>query len=103
MASSLSDGIDSARLAAVKENVVNFLAESSFNIQRLSKGKTITRDIRPFVESIVLDVESKKIELILIYAQQGSARPVDIINHVLGFDAGQTNEIRVVKTRTILS
>jgi radical SAM-linked protein len=99
----LPDGLDSGRMKAIKENVGNFLAEPSFNIQRLSKGKTITRDIRPFIESIVLDAGSKKIDLILSHAQQGSARPVDIINHVLGFDAGQTSKIRVVKTRTILN
>jgi radical SAM-linked protein len=98
----LPDGLDSGSLAVVKENVANFLAQSSFNIQRLSKGKTITRDIRPFIESIVLDAGSKKIELILSHAQQGSARPVDIINHVLGLDAGQTGKIRIVKTRSIL-
>jgi radical SAM family uncharacterized protein/radical SAM-linked protein len=99
----LPDELDSGRLTAVSENVANFLAQSSFNIQRLSKGKTITRDIRPFIESIVLNAGSKKIDLILRHAQQGSARPVDIINHVLGLDIGQTSKIRVVKIRTILS
>ncbi len=94
---------DSNRLAAIKENMEKFLAASSFNIQRLSKGKTITKDIRPFIESMLLDTNGKKVDLTVRHAQSGSARPVDIITNILGYNADQLNQIRVVKIKTILN
>ncbi|MEI6610362.1 MAG: TIGR03960 family B12-binding radical SAM protein [Deltaproteobacteria bacterium] len=95
--------IDTDRLAAIKENMDKFMAASSFNIQRLSKGKTITKDIRPFIESMLLDTVSKKIDLTIRHAQSGSARPVDIITNILGYNTGELGQIRVVKTETILN
>jgi radical SAM family uncharacterized protein/radical SAM-linked protein len=95
--------IDTDRLAAIKENMEKFLAAPSFNIQRLSKGKTITKDIRPFIESMLLDTASKKVELTVRHAQSGSARPVDIITNILGYNTGQLGQIRVIKTETNLN
>jgi radical SAM-linked protein len=91
------------RLVTIKENMEKFLGASSFNIQRLSKGKTITKDIRPFIESMSLDEAFKKVTLAVRHAQSGSARPIDIITNVLGYNAGEHGQIRVVKTQTILS
>ena len=94
---------DADRLASIKDNMEKFLAASSFKIQRLSKGKTITKDIRPFIESMSLDTVSKKVDLTVRHAQSGSARPVDIITNILGYNTGQLSQIRVVKTETILN
>ena len=99
----LPANIDTDRLATIKENMEKFLAAPSFNIQRLSKGKTITKDIRPFIESMFLDTVSKKVELTVRHAQSGSARPIDIITNILGYNTGQLGQIRVVKTETILN
>ena len=79
------------------------MAVPSFNIQRLSKGKTITKDIRPFIESMLLNTVSKKIDLTIRHAQSGSARPVDIITNILEYNTDQIGQIRVVKTETILN
>jgi radical SAM-linked protein len=95
--------IDSDRLAAMKENMDQFMAASSFNIQRLSKGKTITKDIRPFIESMSIDTDGKKVDLTIRHAQSGSARPVDIITNILGYNTGELGQIRVIKTETVLS
>jgi radical SAM family uncharacterized protein/radical SAM-linked protein len=99
----LPTNIDNDRMTAIKENVENFLASPSFNIQRLSKGKTITKDIRPFIESMSLDTVSKKVDLTIRHAQSGSARPVDIITNILGYNTDQLGQIRVVKTQTLLN
>jgi len=99
----LPANIDTDRLATIKENMKKFLAAPSFNIQRLSKGKTITKDIRPFIESMSLDIVSKKVDLTVRHAQSGSARPVDIITNILGYNTNQLGQIRVVKTETILN
>jgi hypothetical protein len=90
-------------LSTIKENMEKFLAATSFNIQRLSKGKTITKDIRPFIVSMMLDPAGKKVDLTVLHAQSGSARPVDIITNILGYNTDQISQIRVVKTKTILN
>ena len=99
----LPTDIDSDRLAALKENMEKFMSAPSFNIQRLSKGKTITKNIRPFIESMSLDSLGKKVDLTIRHAQSGSARPVDIITNVLGYNTDQIGQIRVIKTETILN
>ena len=99
----LPANIDPDRLATIKENLDKFMAAPSFNIQRLSKGKTITKDIRPFIESMSLDTDGKKVDLTIRHAQSGSARPVDIITNILGYNTDQLGQIRVVKTETILN
>jgi radical SAM family uncharacterized protein/radical SAM-linked protein len=98
----LPTDIDSNRLSTIKENVDKFLAAPSFSIQRLSKGKTVTKNIRPFIEKIALDTSGKKVEFTVRQTQEGSARPTDIITHVLGFNTEEGLQIRVVKTRTLL-
>ncbi len=94
--------IDSPRLIAIEENIKNFLAASTFNIQKSSKGKTVTKDIRPFIKSMILDAANKKVKFTVNYTPTGSARPADIIAHVLKSDANESRKIRVVKTKTIL-
>lgn len=95
--------ITADRLDGIKENMDKFMTAPAFNIQRLSKGKTITRDIRPFIESMSFDTDGKKVNLTIRHAQSGSARPVDIITNILGCNAGELGQIRVIKTETILN
>jgi radical SAM-linked protein len=90
------------QLNNMKENIEGFLASTSFPISRQSKGKTVTRDIRPFVETLTFNAAEKKITAALRHAQTGSTRPIDIIGHVLGCSAAQAQQIQVIKTRTIL-
>ncbi|MGP8152951.1 MAG: TIGR03960 family B12-binding radical SAM protein [Smithella sp.] len=94
---------DSSRLMAMEENIKNFLAAPVFNIQKLSKGKTVTKDIRPFVQNIVLDSDGKTIKFTVSHIQEGSARPADIISHILKSKADESRQIKIVKTKTLLS
>jgi radical SAM family uncharacterized protein/radical SAM-linked protein len=94
--------IDSTHLAALEDNMQKFLASSVFIIERKAKGKNISKDIRPFVEKMTLDFAQKKVSLTIRHAQQGSARPQDIIEHILGFNEVENRQIRVVKTMTLL-
>lgn len=98
----IPSGIDAARLTTLEDNIQKFLASPVFIIERKSKGKNISKDIRPFVEKITLDGAEKKVSLTIRHAQQGSARPQDIIGHVLGFNEEENMQIRVVKTMTLL-
>ena len=98
----LPTDIDSSRMSAIKENIENFLAAPSFSIQKASKGKTVIKDILPFVQSMILDDAGKKVIFTVSHLQEGSARPTDIISHVLKSDTDESRQIRVVKTKTIL-
>ncbi len=51
---------DEEKLKNIADSIENFLAAKSFPISRQSKGKTVTRDIRPFVEAITLNAGEKK-------------------------------------------
>jgi radical SAM family uncharacterized protein/radical SAM-linked protein len=99
----LPAAIDSSRMSAMEENIKNFLAASTFNIQKVSKGKTVIKNIRTFVQSMILDDAGKKVIFTVLHVQEGSARPTDIIAHVLKSDVDESRQIRVVKTKTILS
>ncbi len=94
--------VDEEKLKDISENIEKFLAVRSFPITRQAKGKTVTRDIRPFVEALTLNAEAKKAFITLRHAQTGSVRPIDIIQHILGFPADQTQQVYVIKTKTIL-
>jgi radical SAM-linked protein len=94
--------IDSSRLSVIEENIEKFLAASTFSIQKSSKGKTVTKDIRPFIQNMVLDDAGKKVKFIVNYTPTGSARPTDIIAHVLKSNAEESRQIKVIKTKTIL-
>ncbi|NLA39981.1 MAG: TIGR03960 family B12-binding radical SAM protein [Smithella sp.] len=93
---------DEEKLGVLLQSIENFLAAESFPIIRLSKRKTVTRDIRPFVEALFLNVKEKTVTLTARHAQTGSVRPVDILRHVLGFSEEETQRIGVVKMKTIL-
>ncbi|PKN20244.1 MAG: B12-binding domain-containing radical SAM protein [Deltaproteobacteria bacterium HGW-Deltaproteobacteria-6] len=99
----LPPDVNEDKLKSIKENMENFWAASSFPISRQAKGKTVTRDIRPFVEALTLNAEEKKVSMTLRHAQTGSVRPIDIIQHILGFPANQTQQVCVIKTKTILA
>ncbi|MGB5217305.1 MAG: TIGR03960 family B12-binding radical SAM protein [Smithella sp.] len=98
----LPPDMDSSRLKAMEENIRNFLASSVFNIPKVSKGKTIIKDIRPYVFSLMLNEPDKKIIFTVPHLQEGSARPIDIITHILKSDTGETRQIRVIRSKCIL-
>ncbi|MEN6423090.1 MAG: TIGR03936 family radical SAM-associated protein, partial [Smithella sp.] len=95
--------VDEEKLKNIADSIDKFMAVNSFSISRQSKGKTVTRDIRPFVEALTLDTSEKKVTMTLRHAQTGSVRPIDIIQHILGFPADQAQQVFVIKTRTILA
>lgn len=90
-------------LRQIDQKIEAFLAAKSFDITRSTKGKIVTRDIRPFVETLLLDRNGKSLEATLRHSQNGSVRPVDIIQHILGFSPETTNRVGIVKVKTHLT
>jgi hypothetical protein len=52
---------------------------------------------------MALNAPEKEVAMTLRHAQAGSVRPIDIIQHVLGFPADQTQQVYVIKTKTLLT
>lgn len=98
----LPAGIDQSNLVLLEKKIRNFNAAQSFLIQRTAKGKNISKDIRPYVDKLVLYPGEQKVELSVRHSPEGAARPTDIIVHVLGYAGEEKQQIRVVKTRTLL-
>jgi len=97
----LPANIDENQLNIIKESIEKFLASASFKIQRISKGKTVIKEIRPFVQGLTLDANKKRIEATVRHTQEGSARPFDIIVHVLGFSKEEAKQIHFTKIKTL--
>jgi hypothetical protein len=52
---------------------------------------------------MILDAAGKKVKFTVNYTPTGSARSADIIAHILKSSINESRQIRVVKTKTILS
>ena len=95
--------IDNDRLKDMEENIRNFLAAETFNIHKTSKGKNIIKDIRPFINHLTLDTQTGKVSFAVPHLQNGSARPADVITHILKSETNEAQRIRVIKTKTFLA
>ncbi|MRR37267.1 DUF2344 domain-containing protein, partial [bacterium] len=82
--------------------IAGFLALSSFIVEREGKEKTTRNDVRPYVEGISLDRKTGVLEMTLRFAEGKTARPAEILNHVLALDEGFVRSLCIVKTETIL-
>ena len=99
----LPDSTNEQTLKNIIQRIDLFLAASSFLISRKAKGKTVTRDIRPFVESMTLDMLEKKATLCLRHSQTGSVRPLDVILHIFEYAEEDAHRILIMKTKTLLT
>ncbi len=99
----LPEDTDEEAAGRMKESMDRFLDGESFTIIRQAKGKTISRDIRPFVEWLEINIPEKKVTMTLRHAQHGSARPVDLMEHVLCLSPEEIKRVLLVKTATILA
>ena len=96
------DGIaDAESLPAIERGIERFLQAEVFSITRESKGKTVTRDIRPFVTELRLDREAREIVLSADFGPKGTVRPQDILTGVCGIGAEQARTARILKTGTL--
>ncbi len=93
---------DDSRLQRLDHSLRAFLAADTYVITRMAKGKSVKRDIRPFVKSLTLSTPEKKVIAEVSHAQNGSVRPVDIIEHIMGFPADAIHLVTIVKTHTLL-
>ncbi len=75
-----------ADLELPAESLSRFLAESSFEIERVTEQKTTRKDIRPFVQTLRLTTEDHTpcLEMELLVTSQGTVRPAEIVAALAG-------------------
>ncbi|MBN2570393.1 MAG: DUF2344 domain-containing protein, partial [Deltaproteobacteria bacterium] len=81
----------------------HFLALSAFDVPRIRKGQETKRDIRPFVESLSLDIHNSVVSMNLSCGAQGATNPLEIMKHVMGMSDRAAKMARVRKTGVLFS
>jgi len=87
-------------LSTMAEKIESFLQAETFTVVRKAKGKTVIKDIRGFVDNLKLDRENYRLLIEVRFGAEGTARPIEILTHVLGLNIGMARTIRIVKTDT---
>lgn len=77
-----------------------FLAAESFSVNRETKGKVTTRDVRPLVKRLSVDPAAFAVEADVAMGPAGSVRPQEILTQVLGIPKGEATCLPVLKTKT---
>jgi len=90
-------------LPAIGDAIDRFLQAESFSITRESKGKTVVKDIRPFVTELRLDWGAREIVLSAAFGPKGTVRPQDILTGVCGIAAERARTARILKTGTFFA
>jgi radical SAM-linked protein len=84
----------------MQEKMEKFLAADSFFLTRVSKGKSVQKDIRSRVEELSLDREEKKIECTLITDSAGGVRPSEVLSSIFGLSPDEAGRARIIKIRS---
>jgi radical SAM family uncharacterized protein/radical SAM-linked protein len=91
------------RDAVIIEKLDRFLASTSFIITRITKEKTVVKNIRPLVVDLQFDQKQRWICLRVSCEPTGTVRPADILSKVLDFDEETVHQARVIKRETIFT
>jgi len=86
----------------LEERIGGFLASPSVIVEREGKGKASRKDVRPYVQGISLDRGGGTLEMTLMFVDGRTARPAEILGHVLGLGDEAVRSLRIVKTQTLL-
>jgi len=97
----LPEGLAGQRLQELERRIEKFLAGGEFVVTRQGKDGARRKNIRPCVGRLVMDRQVLKIFLLLLQTEEGTARPLEILTHVLGLEEEEARRLRVVKKGTL--
>ena len=80
-----------------------FLQAENFGVTRETNGKSVIKDIRPFVTDLALDRAGRRIHLSARFGPEGTVRPAEVLTGVLGLSPEAVHKIRIVKTGTLFA
>ncbi len=95
--------LEGERVGDLGRRIADFLGRPEFIVDRKDKGGTRSKDIRPCVEELAIDGQHRRILLVLLQTEKGTARPHEILTRVLGLGESEARRSRVVKKGTIFS
>jgi radical SAM family uncharacterized protein/radical SAM-linked protein len=94
----LPEELDTAELNRIEAAIRAFRNAKCFIVTRESKGKSVVKDIRPFVVTIALDGSSHRIRLSARFGPEGTVRPAELLTGALGLSPETLHRTRIVKT-----
>jgi radical SAM-linked protein len=97
----LPDDLDETDGRAIPERVAAFLAADACPVVREGKGKTQTRDIRPYVADLQWAPEARRLTAAVRFDARGAVRPSELLIHVLKLPEATAREARIVKTAVL--
>jgi radical SAM family uncharacterized protein/radical SAM-linked protein len=87
-------------MPGLKESMECFLSTDKFVITREVKGKTVEKNIRPMVASILVDENGCLLIFTVRIKPEGSVRPLEILTEIGGIDRDLAKTMRIVRTKT---
>jgi len=90
-------GIDPA------ERIQDFIDRDVVEVTRTRKGKTVTKNIRPFVAEVSFDESEYKIDLSVAIGSNGGVTPREILKSVIGLDDDTLKTTKVCKVAPIFA
>ena len=96
----LPQSLDAADLDGLSGKISDFLAATTFTIDRTTKGKETKKEIRSFVEALDLNPADRRLAMKLRFSTLGTVRPVDILTQVLGFAHAEAVAMKTLKQET---
>jgi radical SAM-linked protein len=99
----LPNDSDDEEMDRFEAKIHAFLHTGNFSVTRETKGKSVIKEIRPFVTDLALDRLSRRMLLSARFGPEGTVRPAEVLTGVLGLSAEALHRMRIVKTGTQLA
>ncbi|MDI6776409.1 MAG: TIGR03960 family B12-binding radical SAM protein [Syntrophales bacterium] len=96
----LPEKFTASDLSAMAEKIEHFLQTETFTVVRETKGRSVIKNIRQFVDILILNRENYRLLMEVHLGEEGTVRPLDILRHVLGLNVDTARIIRILKTGT---
>ena len=77
-----------------------FLDAQRFPVRRQMNGKTVTKEVRPFVAGLALDKSSRRIRLSAHFGPAGTVRPAELLTALFGFSHEAARAAPILKVAT---
>ncbi len=90
----------STQIESIEEKIDAFLRQDAFLVRRDTAAGEMRKDIRPLVLALGFISGVRRIDLVVAYGPEGSARPWDILTQVLDIPVAEAKLARVTKMAT---
>jgi hypothetical protein len=86
----------------IHDKIQNFLTSSSCIITKKTGGKIREKDIRPFVEGLILCADSFSFQMQIKWLNNGTLNPYDLLQNIFPVLKDKLQKLYITKTDTSL-